>query len=153
MELPLSTNLEVSEDLNLLPDDVMQILLNQSYKLLYVEDNQVNLKLMESVFEKIPNMELISTNNGESGIELAKFQKPDLIILDIHLSGIDGYEVFKRLTADEEIRNIPVVALSANAMEADIEKGIALGFSDYFTKPLDIQLFMKKIFNLLHDLG
>lgn len=153
LELPLCEKLDIAAELDLLQEDVMQTLSKQSYNLLYVEDNQVNLSLMESILDKLPNIELISANHGELGIELAQAQLPDLIILDIHLSGIDGYEVFRRLKEDARTKNIPVVALSASAMPTDIQKGIMMGFTDYFTKPLDIQLFLKKIFAILSDLG
>lgn len=149
LEVPLSERHDLPDDANLIQDDVLQTLLNHPYKLLYVEDNQVNLRLMESALEKIPNIELISANSGELGIELAKVQPPDLIILDIHLSGIDGYEVLRRLKEMAETKNIPIVALSASAMPADIKKGIMMGFTDYFTKPLNIPLFLAKIFALL----
>lgn len=149
LELPFTEKRDDPEDSTLIHDDVLQTLLSHPYKLLYVEDNQVNLKLMESALEKIPNIELISANNGEMGLELAKVQQPDLIVLDIHLSGIDGYEVLRRLKEDPATKNIPVVALSASAMPADIKKGIMLGFTDYFTKPVNIPQFLTRIFELL----
>lgn len=149
LEVPFTKKSDLPDDTDLVHVDVLQALLSRPYKLLYVEDNQVNLKLMKSTLEKIPNIELISANNGELGIELAKAQQPDLIILDIHLSGIDGYEVLRRLKVDDLTKKILVVALSASAMEADIKKGIMMGFTDYFTKPLNIPLFLTKIFELL----
>jgi signal transduction histidine kinase/ActR/RegA family two-component response regulator len=145
LEIPFCETLDNDNDLNLVQDDIIDNLLKHSYTLLYVEDNHVNLQLLESVIDKVPNLELISTNNGETGIELAKEQQPDLIILDIHLPGIDGYEVLRRLKETPETRAIPVVALSASAMQTDIDKGMMMGFLDYFTKPLDMQRFLKKI--------
>lgn len=149
LELPFSEKPDIPNDTHLIQDEFMQFSLDQTYRLLYVEDNQVNMKLMESALEKMPKIELIAANNGESGIELANTQQPDLIILDIHLSGIDGYEVLRRLKEDEDTKAIPVVALSACAMPTDIEKGIMMGFAEYFTKPLDMQQFFKRIFELL----
>jgi CheY-like chemotaxis protein len=68
---------------------------------------------------------------------MACAQRPDLILLDIQLPGIDGYEVLRRLRADEATHDIPVIAISANALRADIERGRAAGFDDYLTKPID----------------
>lgn len=149
LEIPYTEKRDDPDDADLIHDDVLQTLLSHPYRLLYVEDNQANMKLMEAALAKIPNIELISANNGEMGLELAKVQQPDLIVLDIHLSGIDGYEVLRRLKNDAATKNIPVVALSASAMPSDIKKGIMMGFTDYFTKPLNIPQFLTKIFELL----
>lgn len=106
--------------------------------ILYVEDNPDNLKLMEMIVGRIPDMHLISSHTAELGIELARNKRPDIIILDINLPGMDGYKALKKLGTFQETRNIPVIALSANAMPRDVERGIKAGFKQYLTKPIRV---------------
>lgn len=122
---------------------------NTLYKVLYVEDNPANLRLVERILTRISNIEMFTATSGELCIDLAIALKPDLILLDINLPGIDGYEVLKRLKIDAKTNNIPVIAISAHAMPRDIEKGLSLGFSDYITKPINIQSFTEKISTIL----
>ncbi|URN82807.1 ATP-binding protein [Acetobacterium wieringae] len=150
LTIPFTERADRPDDALLIADDVLQTLAVHPCRLLYVEDNQTNLKLMESTFAKIPNIELLTANSGEQGLELAHSQQPDLIILDIHLSGMDGYEVLARLKTTAETSSIPVVALSASAMAPDIDKGLAMGFADYFTKPVNITMFLSRILALLN---
>ena len=79
------------------------------------------------------------------GLELASENKPDLIVLDINLPGMDGFEVLKLLRQRNETSAIPVIAISANAMPKDIEKGLAAGFADYITKPIDIHTLLTAV--------
>lgn len=151
LTIPFTERADRPDDALLIADDVLQTLAVHPCRLLYVEDNQTNLKLMESSFAKIPNIELLTANSGEQGLELAHSQQPDLIILDIHLSGMDGYEVLARLKTTAETSSIPVVALSASAMATDIDKGLAMGFADYFTKPVNITMFLSRIQALLNQ--
>jgi len=104
---------------------------------LYIEDNPVNVLLMQAMLEQQTQLKLISADLPEAGLRLAREQRPDLILLDIQLPGIDGYEVLRRLRDDALTRDIPVVAVSANALRADVERGRAAGFDDYLTKPID----------------
>jgi len=108
-----------------------------SGSVLYIEDNPVNVLLMEAMLAQQTRLKLISAELPEAGLQLAQAQRPDLILLDIQLPGIDGYEVLRRLRADEGTLDIPVIAISANAMPADRERGLAAGFHDYLTKPID----------------
>jgi PAS domain S-box-containing protein len=103
---------------------------------LYVEDNAANLKVVEAILRLLPNMTLLSAGNGESGLELARRYHPDVILLDIHLPGMDGYAVLQVLQADAGTRDIPVIALSADAMPLDVERGLKAGFRAYLTKPV-----------------
>jgi signal transduction histidine kinase/CheY-like chemotaxis protein len=119
------------------------------YTVLYVEDNPANLRLVERILNHITNIKMLSATSGELCIDLAIAHKPDLILLDINLPGIDGYEVFKRLKMYEETNNIPIVAISAHAMPKDISKGISIGFTDYITKPLNVVKFTEKISSIL----
>lgn len=115
------------------------------HTVLYVEDNTANVKLMESFIKLLPNLRLITAHNAELGLQLASAHLPDLVIMDINLPGMNGYDALHQLNAMEETRHIPVIALSANAMEKDIAKGKASGFFDYLTKPIEISLLMKAI--------
>jgi len=105
---------------------------------LYVEDNPVNLKLMEMALSRRRNVRLISAMSAEDGLALAEREKPDLILLDINLPGMDGYEGLQSLKQNPALAAIPVVAVTANAMKGDREKGLAAGFSDYVTKPFKV---------------
>ena len=104
---------------------------------LYIEDNAVNVLLMEAMLAQQTRLRMLSAETPEAGLQMASAQRPDLILLDIQLPGIDGYEVLRRLRADEATHDIPVIAISANALHADIERGRAAGFDDYLTKPID----------------
>jgi PAS domain S-box-containing protein len=110
--------------------------------LLYVEDNPANLKLIEQLIARRPDIRLLSARDGHTGIQLARANLPALILMDINLPGISGIEALKILREDPATAHIPVIALSANAMPRDIEKGLQAGFFHYLTKPIKIQEFM-----------
>ena len=110
--------------------------------LLYVEDNPANLLLVEHIIKGIPDIHMLSANDGKLGIELARTRLPDMILMDINLPGMSGIEALKILLADPLTKYIPIVALSANAMQRDIERGLAAGFYRYLTKPIKINEFM-----------
>lgn len=106
--------------------------------ILYIEDNPANMRLVTRVITKRTPHTLISAHAASPGLDLAKTRKPDLILMDINLPGMDGYEALRLLQTDDTTRTIPVVAISANAMQNDIEQGLAAGFCHYLTKPVDI---------------
>jgi CheY-like chemotaxis protein len=110
--------------------------------LLYVEDNPANLKLIEQLIARRPDIRLLSARDGNLGIQLARAHRPDVILMDINLPGISGIEALKILREDAVTAHIPVVALSANAMPRDIEKGLQAGFFRYLTKPIKVHEFM-----------
>ena len=110
--------------------------------LLYVEDNQDNLKLMQHLMARRTDIRMLSASDGASGIALARAQRPDLILMDINLPGISGLEALKILQQDPATRHILVLALSADAMSGDIEKGLAAGFFRYVTKPIRFDEFI-----------
>ena len=105
---------------------------------LYVEDNPANLMLIKKLLARRGDIRLLSAENGERGIEIARASRPDVILMDINLPGISGIQALRMLRADPETAHIPVVAISANAMPLDIEKGLAAGFFRYVTKPINI---------------
>jgi PAS domain S-box-containing protein len=106
--------------------------------ILYVEDNPENLRLMELIFERIEGVTLLSADNAELGLLIAEQRKPDMIIMDINLPGMNGFEALERLKSHTRTSAIPVVALSANATAQDIAKGAQSGFFRYLTKPVDV---------------
>ena len=110
--------------------------------LLYVEDNQANMKLVEQLIARRPDIRLLTAVNGTLGIEVARTTQPTVILMDINLPGISGVEALKVLRADPATAHIPVVALSANAMPRDIKMGLDAGFFRYITKPIKIKEFM-----------
>ena len=118
---------------------------------LYIEDNAANLKLVEKVFKSLPEIDLLTATEPKSGIELATMHMPELILLDINLPQMDGYEVISHLKTLPETKFIPVFAVTANAMPADIEKSAEFGFDDYLVKPLNILQFKEKILKVLLD--
>jgi CheY-like chemotaxis protein len=110
--------------------------------LLYVEDNPANLMLVEDLIARRPDIRLLSARDGSRGIEIARAARPDVILMDINLPGISGINALRVLAEDPATAHIPVIALSANAMPRDIEKGLAAGFFRYLTKPIKVNEFM-----------
>ena len=110
--------------------------------LLYVEDNPANLKLIEQLIARRRDIRLLTARDGSLGIQLARAHQPEVILMDINLPGISGIEALKILREDSDTAHIPVVALSANAMPRDIEKGLQAGFFRYLTKPIKVDEFM-----------
>jgi CheY-like chemotaxis protein len=113
--------------------------------LLYVEDNPANLKLVEQIIARHPDIRLLSAVNGNSGIEIARASQPDVILMDINLPGINGFETLKILRSDPTTAHIPVIAISANAMPLDIERGVKAGFFRYITKPIKVNELMEAL--------
>ena len=111
--------------------------------LLYVEDNPANLKLVEQILTRSPDIALLTARNGHKGVELARTHQPDVILMDINLPGISGIEALKILRNDPLTAHIPVIALSANAIPRDVNTGLAAGFLRYLTKPVKVKEFME----------
>jgi PAS domain S-box-containing protein len=113
--------------------------------LLYVEDNPANLALVEQLIGRRGDLKLLTAIDGHLGIELARAYLPDVILMDINLPGISGYGALKCLRDDPATAHIPVLALSANAVPRDIEKGLEAGFFRYLTKPIRVHEFMNAL--------
>jgi CheY-like chemotaxis protein len=113
--------------------------------LLYVEDNPANLKLIEQLIARSPDIALLTARDGLEGVELARANQPDVILMDINLPGISGIGALKILREDPVTAHIPVVALSANAMLGDIEKALQAGFFRYLTKPIKVSELMETL--------
>ena len=117
-------------------------------KILYVEDNEDNLYMLSNCLTR-RGYEVVLARDGAEGIAMAGSEAPALILMDLSLPVIDGWEATRRLKAEALTRNIPVIALSAHAMAGDREKAIAAGCDDYDTKPVELPRLLEKIAALL----
>ncbi len=117
--------------------------------LLYVEDNPANLKLVEQIIARHHDIRLLTAMNGNGGIKIARESRPDVILMDINLPDLNGFEALKILRADPTTVHIPVIALSANAMVSDIELGLKVGFFSYVTKPFKVNELVKTLIDAL----
>lgn len=133
------------------PGELPTLRVAERKDILYIEDNPPNQRLMRQVLSRFPVLHLEVVEEALRGIFLARTKMPDLIILDINMPGINGYEALNVLRQDPSTKNIPVIALSANAMAHDIEKGMASGFDVYLTKPLNLALLIDAINELIAD--
>jgi len=107
-----------------------------------VEDNPANLMLIEDLIARRPDIRLLSARDGIRGVEIARAARPDVILMDINLPGISGIKALRILAEDPITARIPVIALSANAIPRDIEKGLEAGFFRYLTKPIKVNEFL-----------
>ena len=118
-------------------------------KLLYVEDNDDNLYMLTLWFDVAGGYEIVSAPDGAAGIAIATAELPDLILMDLNLPEIDGWEATRRLKADPATRDIPIIALTAHAMAGDREKALATGCDEFETKPIDFDRLLPKIERLI----
>jgi len=124
----------------------------RQWTLLYMEDNPANLRLMARILSKREGVRLIAAERPGIGMELAIAHRPDLILVDINLPDMDGFEVLRGLRDHAETRTTPVIGISANATPKDIERARAAGFADYLSKPLDINSLLAAVDTHLADL-
>jgi CheY-like chemotaxis protein len=118
-------------------------------KILLVEDNEMNRDMLSRRLLKA-GFEMVIAVDGEQAVDLARSEAPDLILMDISLPGLDGWEATRLLKAMPETRSIPIIALTAHAMAGDREKSLAAGCNDYDTKPIDFRRLMDKIQGFLN---
>ena len=116
--------------------------------ILVVEDNQLNMKLLRGLL-KVSNFGILEALDAETGIEIAKEHRPDLILMDIQLPGMDGLEATQTIKNDPELKHIPVIALTSYAMSGDKEKALAAGCMDYVTKPISTKGLIEKLSKVL----
>src|SRR4051812_26263872 len=121
-------------------------------KILLVEDNEMNRDMLSRRLQR-RGYEVIMAVDGEQGLQLAHGEAPDLILMDMSLPVVDGWEATRRLKADPQTRSIPVVALTAHAMSDDRERALAAGCDDYDTKPIELTRLLPKIEALLEQKG
>lgn len=118
---------------------------HEEVTLLYVEDNPANLKLVQEIIRFRPGMRLLTAPDAQLGLEMARAHLPDIILMDVNLPGMSGLEAVRVLRADARTADIPVIALTANAMPRDVERGMAAGFFRYLIKPINIDEFTEAI--------
>jgi CheY-like chemotaxis protein len=116
-----------------------------------VEDNPSNIALMQELVDALPNLRLLIATEGISGIAQARAHRPDVVVLDINLPGMNGFEILRELKRTPATSDIPVIALTASAAPRDIQRGKAEGFLHYLTKPINIPEFMAAIDGLLGE--
>lgn len=112
------------------------------YCLLYIEDNESNLHLVRNILKSQKYYKFLTARSGKEGLKLAANEKVDLILLDLNLPDIHGYEVFSRLKSSEKTKDIAIIAVSANAMPRDIQETLDKGFDNYITKPINVREFL-----------
>ncbi len=118
--------------------------------ILVVEDNELNMKLVKGLI-KIGKYRMLGASDAESGIQLIREQRPDLILMDIQLPGMDGLSATKILKKDPDVKDIPIVALTSYAMQGDKEKALAAGCTGYIAKPIDTRKFLETVSQYLKD--
>tara|TARA_B110000014_G_scaffold264307_1_gene264835 strand:- start:9324 stop:9716 length:393 start_codon:yes stop_codon:yes gene_type:complete len=117
-------------------------------KILYVEDNEMNRDMLSRRLTRREH-EVLLAMDGKEGIEMMKSEKPDIVLMDMGLPVMDGWEATTTAKADEEIKSIPIIALTAHALESDRQKALDSGADDFDTKPVDFKRLLSKIENLL----
>ncbi|NBD36546.1 MAG: response regulator [Chloroflexi bacterium] len=117
-------------------------------KILYIEDNFANRMLVSRIL-KVEDYEVFEAEDGPTGIELAMKEKPDLILMDVNLPDIDGYELTSKMREIPELANTPIIAMTANVMQGDREKSLNAGCDGYIPKPIDVDVLPDQIANFL----
>jgi two-component system, cell cycle response regulator DivK len=120
-------------------------------KILLVEDNEMNRDMLSRRLQR-KGYQVVLALDGQSGVEMTQTQAPDLVLMDMSLPVLDGWEATRRLKADTATRHIPVIALTAHAMSSDREKAIEAGCDDYDTKPVELTRLLAKIDALLRKM-
>ena len=120
-------------------------------KILLVEDNEMNRDMLSRRLQR-KGYQVVLALDGQSGVEMTQTQAPDLVLMDMSLPVLDGWEATRRLKADTATRHIPVIALTAHAMSSDREKAIEAGCDDYDTKPVELMRLLAKIDALLRKM-
>lgn len=127
---------------NIVQSNLKGVRMSVRYTVLYVDDDPSNLKLVEYTLRQRRDIDFHKAINGATGIEHAVSINPDLILLDICLPDMDGFEVLQKIRQQEQMQDIPVLALSAHCMPNDIERGRQAGFSEYLSKPFNLNEFL-----------
>jgi PAS domain S-box-containing protein len=153
LELPLATTSTDFAETEANASGRSESIADVSATVLYIEDNVGNVRLMERLLAHRPNVRLITTLEGSRGVALALQHGPDLILLDVHMPDLSGYEVLELLRDDARTASIPVVMLSADASHEQIQRFRDAGARDYLTKPLDLQHFLGQLDDYLQDHG
>jgi two-component system, cell cycle response regulator DivK len=118
-------------------------------RILYVEDNDDNVYMLKLRFELLDGFEVLVAENGEIGCAMARAERPDLILMDLDLPVVDGWEATRRLKENASTSEIPIIALTAHAMSGSREKALAAGCDEFDIKPIDFERLMQKIGQVL----
>jgi len=120
-------------------------------RILIVEDVELNRDLLVQILEEEEKYDILTAADGAAGVELAEREHPDLILMDLSLPVIDGWEATRLIKANAALQHIPIIALTAHAMAGDEEKARASGCDDYISKPIDEDLLFQKLSHFLAD--
>lgn len=146
VELPVAAAGSFEADIGLLLEESLEAVeATRTHKVLYIEDQLSNLRLIERVFDKRPRVSLVAAMQGQLGIEIARQDPPSMILLDMNLPDISGDEVLKRLRQDPRTQFVPVVIVSADATEMTTKRMLAAGALDYLTKPVDVTRLLELV--------
>ena len=118
-------------------------------KILYVEDNDDNVYMLKMRLELLDEFEIAAAENGGTGCAMAVTERPDLILMDLELPDVDGWEATRRLRSNPQTRDIPIIALSAHALSGSREKALAAGCDEFDTKPIDFERLLATMRRLL----
>ena len=118
-------------------------------KVLYVDDNDDNVYMLKMRLELLGDFEVITAEDGEKGCEMVCTERPDIVLMDLEMPGISGWEAAKRIKSNPETRDIPVLALSAHALAGEREKALAAGCDEFDTKPVEFDRLVAKLRRLL----
>jgi CheY-like chemotaxis protein len=120
-------------------------------KVLYVEDNDDNVYMLKMRLELLDNFEVVTAEDGARGCAMALSERPDIILMDLEMPGVDGWEATRRLKADPQTRDIPIIALSAHALAGSREKALGAGCDEFDTKPIEFERLVATVRRLLAD--
>jgi CheY-like chemotaxis protein len=118
-------------------------------KILYIEDNDDNVYMLKMRLELLGDFEVVAAENGEKGCEMAATEQPDLILMDLEMPVVDGWEATRRLKGSPTTRDIPIIALSAHALAGEREKALAAGCNDFDTKPIEFDRLVETLRRVL----
>jgi two-component system, cell cycle response regulator DivK len=118
-------------------------------KILYIEDNDDNVYMLKMRLELLGDFEVLAAENGEKGCEMAAAEQPDIVLMDLEMPVVDGWEATRRLRDNPQTRDIPIIALSAHALAGEREKALAAGCNEFDTKPIEFDRLVATVRQLL----
>ena len=124
--------------------------MDRAFRILVIEDNALNLELVRDILVS-EGYEVFEATDGAAGVEIAFLERPDLILMDLQLPGMDGLEATRRLRADERTAATPIIAVTAHAMRGDDEKALAAGCTGFITKPIQVRKFAEAVARILRE--
>lgn len=122
-------------------------------KVLYVEDNEDNVYMLKMRLELLEDFEVLTAEDGENGCAMALSERPDIILMDLEMPRVDGWEATRRLKDDPRTRDIPIIALSAHALAGEREKALAAGCDEFDTKPIEFERLVATLRRVLAARG